>query len=146
MSQIQQYPKEVQKELKFIEKQIADNQYALRNDRTASEEHFEKAINYWQQKKVELLAPYEVAHDEALDVVEQVSAEELQADDLADRLFSAFRGEDAYMKKDPITGKHVRVENEEVDENIKELALQIKALPEKQFLEVMKSIHTAIER
>ena len=61
-------------------------------------------------------------------------------------IVSAFISEDVYYKYDETKNQDIEYSNEQVEANIKALALEIRELPEEEYLEAMKSIHRSIER
>ena len=61
-------------------------------------------------------------------------------------IVSAFISEDVYYKYDETKNQDIEYSNEQVEANIKALALEIRELTEEEYLEAMKSIHRSIER
>ncbi len=143
------------KPIRSIDKQMESIRRALIQARTPEDAtHWENALLYWQTKKTEAQAVYEVIFQDQNEIiadfsdVEIVTEAEAQSQTFLEGLeygvVSGFIGEDAYYKYD---GKvETTYTNAEIEAHIKAMALEIRKLPIDEYLEAMQSIHGRIER
>jgi len=156
------------KPIRSIDKQMESIRRALIQARTPEDaKHWENALLYWQTKKTEAQAVYEVILQDQNEIiadfsdVEIVTEAETQSKTFLEEveaeyaeygengIVDGFISERAYYKYDetkPKGQRDITYSNEEIEANIKALALEIRKLPLDQYLEAMHSIHRSIER
>jgi len=147
--------------LKFIEEQLSQSrraviQYEVSGD-ILSQKSWEKKLQFWKDRLTEKTTADEVVLLDQNEIIAEASDVEIETNAQANAqtfleehkydVVDTFIGELAfykYVERDHPENREYT--NEEIESNIKALALAIRDLPEEEYLEAMQSIHRSIER